>query len=403
MSNKLYFSDSYKTEFSTEISGLHSDENGVYALLTDSYFYPESGGQPSDTGMINHSKVLFVKESKGEVRHYYSGELSVGPAECSINWERRFDYTQQHTGQHIISAVFYDFLKGETSSFTIGEENSTIEISITEFNEALALEVMKKSNAVVSKNLPIHIALYKGDDLAALPLRKRPSVTENIRIVSIENFDYSPCGGTHCKTTSEVGTIRISGWEKLKNSYKIYFVCGNRNIGDCLNNDLLLKKCASLLSAPVEELPMSIERIQHDLKDSLKETDNLRKKLSFFEASALFSEVSIKSENSQPRILMGFSEKSFEDLRLLGQELSKLGCPLAVLYLDDPLVPAEGQLKVVLTVSERVNENAGKFAKALFEKYGGRGGGGPKAAQGSVLRKFMPEFLEEASNLEFML
>lgn len=395
MSDKLYFSDSYKTEFSTEILEIHADEKGAYTFLKDSYFYPESGGQPSDTGFINDVPVLFVKESEGRVFHYYSGELSPGAAHCRINWEKRFDYTQQHTGQHILSAVFFDFLKGETSSFTIGEKTSTIEISISSFDEQLALDVMKQANAVVGKNLSVQVAVYNDSALDALPLRKRPSVSENIRVVSIDGFDYSPCGGTHCHTTGEVGSIRISGWEKLKNSYKIYFVCGTRNIADCLNNDMLLKKSAALLSITPEELPSALDRIQRDLKDALRETDGFRKKISALEAKITFEQISKEKGVDFPKILLGYKDKNFEELRLLGQELSKLGSPLSLLYLDDPQVSEEGQIKVALNVPEASNENIGKLEKALFEKYGGRGGGGPKAAQGSVLRKFLPEFLED--------
>lgn len=399
MKNNLYYYDSYKTEFPSEILRIGSDELGKYVLLSDSYFYPESGGQPSDLGKINDAVVTYIKEVDEDIHFYYSGELDVGPAICHIDWERRFDNMQQHTGQHILSAVFYDLLKGETSSFTIGDRASTIEMSIDSFDEKKALEIMKRSNEIVMKNIEIKSGIFSKSEAAKMPLRKVPSVDENIRIISIEPLDYSPCGGTHCRNTAEVGHIRISGWEKLKNSFKIYFVCGHRSLEDSLRNNLILKKCASALSSAQEDLPEAIDRIQQDTKAKNKEIEGLRKNLSLLESQRIFNESALNAGVISPKIIMGFKDKSFDDLKLLGQELSKLGSPLTILYLNDPSIPEDGQIKLVLNLPETSSENAGKLGKTLFEKFGGKGGGGAKAAQGSVARKFLPDFLQEADKL----
>ena len=398
MNNKLYYLDSYKTEFSSEIIKIGTDKIGDFALLSESYFYPESGGQPSDIGQINEAVITFVKEVDGDARHYYVGNIDLGPALCKINWEKRFDYMQQHTGQHILSAIFYNVLKGETSSFTIGEKSSSIEISIDNFDESKALEIMQLSNQIIMKNLEVKSGIYEKSEIEKMPLRKIPSVNENIRIISIDPLDYSPCGGTHSKWTGEVGHIRITGWDKMKNGYKIYFVCGDRSLAESLHTHLILKKTSTLLSVNQDDIADSVNRIQQNLNAKNKEIEVLSKQICVLESQNIFNDFVKNTGDSNLPIVMGFNNKTFEELKLLGQELTRLGSPLVFLYLDDSSVTEDGQIKIVLNISESNEENAGKLGKALFEKYGGKGGGGSKGAQGSIQRKYLSAFLTEVNN-----
>ena len=398
MNNKLYYLDSYKTEFPSEILKLGSDEIGDFVMLTESYFYPESGGQPSDIGQINGAAITFVKEVDGEARHYYTGEIELGSALCQINWEKRFDYMQQHTGQHILSAVFYNVLKGETSSFTIGEKSSSIEISIDSFDEHKALEIMKLSNQIIMKNIEVKSGIYEKSEIEKMPLRKISSVNENIRIISIDPLDYSPCGGTHIKWTGEVGHIRITGWDKMKNGYKIYFVCGDRSLAESLHTHIILKKTSTSLSVNQDDIADSVDRIQQNLKTKTKEIELLSKQICVLESQNIFNDFVKNTGNRSLPIVMGFNNKTFEELKLLGQEIARLGSSLVLLYFDDSSVAEDGQIKVVLNVSESNEENAGKLGKTLFEKYGGKGGGGSKAAQGSIQRKYLSAFLNEVNN-----
>lgn len=398
MNNKLYYLDSYKTEFPSEIIKIGSDEIGVFALLSESYFYPESGGQPSDIGQINEAVITFVKEVDGDARHYYTGNIELGLVLCHINWENRFDYMQQHTGQHILSAIFYNVLKGETSSFTIGEKSSSIEISISDFDEHTALEIMKLSNQIIMKNIEVKSGIYEKSEIEKMPLRKIPSVNKNIRIISIDPLDYSPCGGTHCKWTGEVGHIRITGWDKMKNGYKIHFVCGDRSLAESLHTHLILKKTSTLLSVNQDDIADSVDRIQQNLRAKNKEIEVLSKQIYTLESQNIFNDFVKNTGDSNLPIVIGFNNKTFEELKPLGQEIARLGSPLVVLYLDDSTVTEDGQIKIVLNISESNEENAGKLGKALFEKYGGKGGGGSKAAQGSIQRKYLSAFLTEVNN-----
>ena len=404
MNNKLYYLDSYKTEFPSEILKIGTDEVGDFALLSESYFYPESGGQPSDNGqindihLINEAIISFVKEVDGDTRHYYTGEIELGPALCRINWENRFDYMQQHTGQHILSAIFYNVLKGETSSFTIGEKSSSIEISINDFDEHIALEIMKLSNQIIMKNIEVKSGIYEKSEIEKMPLRKIPSVNENIRIISIDPLDYSPCGGTHSKWTGEVGHIRITGWDKMKNAYRIHFVCGDRSLAESLHTQMILKKTSALLSVNQDDISDSVDRMQQNLRAKNKEIELLSKQICALESQNIFNDFVKKTGDSNLPIVIGFTNKTFEELKLLGHEIARLGSPLVVLYLDDPSVAEDGQIKIVINISESNEENAGKLGKALFEKYGGKGGGGSKASQGSIQRKYLSAFLTEVNN-----
>lgn len=392
MGNKLFFYEPNLYSFQSEIMGLGEDSTGSYALLTDSYFYPESGGQPSDVGSIDGAIITYVKEIENEVRHYFSGDLHLGTCLCQINEERRFDYMQQHTGQHILSAVFLEDLNGETSSFTIGDTYSTMEISIREFTEEQAYGILKRSNEIIMESIPVSTGIYSSQELDALPLRKKPSVTERIRVISIPPYDYSPCGGTHVNNTAQVGHIRIISWEKLKTTYRFLFVCGNRCIREELADTILLRKTSSLLSVATPEIPLTVTRLLEESRIKGKELELLEKKRAELHAQLLQSDIS--PEKRMLPMYIQLETESFEYCRLLCQKLSDLEFPLVAIGLSSPENGTDPILKIALNVAPSVPLNIGKAAKEWFELRNGKGGGGPKSAQGTIPVAELENFLQ---------
>ncbi|MCM3537953.1 alanyl-tRNA editing protein [Priestia endophytica] len=209
---------------------LQDKKGDFYIILEETAFYPTGGGQPHDIGTLNGIKVLTVEELDGEIRHYTERTLpdSDDKVVGVIDWERRFDYMQQHTGQHILSAAFAQLYDISTVGFHLGKDIVTIDLNISELTEEMISKAEKLANDIIIENRPIVTKWIEYDDLVNYPIRKTPSVKENIRLVIIDEFDYNGCGGTHPNTTGEVGAIKVLNWERQRKKIRLYFICGNR-------------------------------------------------------------------------------------------------------------------------------------------------------------------------------
>ncbi|MGG1684419.1 alanyl-tRNA editing protein [Pseudalkalibacillus sp. NRS-1564] len=219
MTTKLFYQDPYITTFTAEKWEQFTDDaNRSYVVLDQTAFYPTGGGQPYDSGTINGVQVLDVEEVDGEVRHYVDGKLPEAEhIHGDINWPRRFDHMQQHTGQHILSAAFEDQLGYSTVSFHLGQEVCTIDLNVATLDDDEVRAAEKFANNVVQQNLPIETKWVSEEELANYTLRKQLAVSEDIRLVMIPDVDYSGCGGTHPSSTGQVQAVSILKIEKQKN------------------------------------------------------------------------------------------------------------------------------------------------------------------------------------------
>lgn len=230
--HKLFYKDPYLKTFETKILKQQQVKKGdFYITLEETAFYPTGGGQPHDIGTLNGVKVLNVEEVDGEIRHYVERTLPhlddqvVGV----IDWERRFDHMQQHTGQHILSAAFAQLYDIHTVGFHLGNDTVTIDLDISELTEEMAGKAEKLANDIIMENRAIVTKWVEYDDLVNYPIRKLPSVKENIRLVIIDEFDYNGCGGTHPSATGEVGAIKVLNWERQRKKFVciLYAVIGS--------------------------------------------------------------------------------------------------------------------------------------------------------------------------------
>lgn len=229
MEQKLYYQDAYLQTFSAKVRKQTQDESGNWFVVLDrTAFYPTGGGQPFDIGTLNDIQVLNVEEIEGEIRHYIDRPIAETEEKIFgvIDWQRRFDHMQQHAGQHILSATFEELFEFETVSFHLGKEVLTIDLNTDELKEEQAQQVEIRANQIILENQPIDTRWVNSAELSQYKLRKRISVTEDIRLVIIPDFDYNGCGGTHPNSTGQVGSLKILDWERQKRKFEFNLYVG---------------------------------------------------------------------------------------------------------------------------------------------------------------------------------
>ncbi|HUI30899.1 MAG TPA: alanyl-tRNA editing protein [Candidatus Acidoferrales bacterium] len=268
MTMRPYYTDPYTVDFEADVLEISRRSEHFAVVLDKSYFYPTSGGQEHDTGTINGVDVVDVIEEKGKVFHLLSEEIKAGKANSRINWQRRFENMQQHTGQHILSAAFENLFEIQTVSSRLGEEIGTIDLSRQPSdNETTA--AVAEANKIVRENREVIIHFADQSTINSFKLRKPPKVEGTIRIVEVKDFDFSPCGGTHCTHTSEVGVILTGGIEKVKASLtRIEFACGDRAVKHYYALHKSAAEGARLLSTVATELPNAIEKLKQQIQES---------------------------------------------------------------------------------------------------------------------------------------
>lgn len=371
---KLYYFDSYLTEFQANVIEILPYQDKYAVIMDKTYFYPESGGQPADIGTINNVSISYVTEKDNKILHIADNKLELGPASCKIDWDNRFHSMQQHSGQHILSACFYKLYHGETSSFHIGKDAVTIEIAIESFNADMAELVEEMANSMIYSNHIVSTDIVDKDKIALLPLRKQPKVTNNIRIVDIEGCDCSPCGGTHVKATGEIGLIKIKRWEKLKNSYRFEFICGKRALKDYRYKNALVNKLGAYLSASEQDVEKAFLKFTEDYKALQKQVSQSRNELVAYDAHSLME--NSFNINGIKVVCKTLENRDFNEIKLIAQTIVANPSHIALLATS-----SEGS-QLIFTRSDDIEINMNNLLKSILPIINGKGGGSSKAAQG---------------------
>ncbi|MFF0826237.1 DHHA1 domain-containing protein [Brevibacillus sp. NPDC003359] len=383
MNDRLYYQDAYTRTFSAQVTRSGVEQDGTpYVVLNQTAFYPTGGGQPSDLGVLEEIRVVDVEEVEGEIRHRLEAPLSESIAEVTahIDWDRRFDHMQQHAGQHILSASFLEVVQAETVAFHLGKERVTIDVRLDELTADVWEKVEKRANQIVLENHPIIARFVDDEELATLPLKKQPTVTENIRVVMIPEFDYNPCGGTHPARTGEVGMIKILGWERHRGNIRLEFICGWRALRDYNQKQAVVRDTAKLLATNEGELIAQTERL-------LAERDALKTKLADVDKQILEVEVnqqlSAASQLGNSRLIMRtFTDKTIQQLQQFAQLATTLA-PDAICLLA---ATTEDKMQVVFARGQEVNVAINQVLKETLPVIDGKGGGNPAMAQGGGQR-----------------
>ncbi|MGJ7044059.1 alanyl-tRNA synthetase [Thermoanaerobacterium thermosulfurigenes] len=388
---KLYYHDSYKNSFTAKVIDINVTNEYCEVILDKTYFYPESGGQPADSGFIDGIKVenVFLRDDK--VIHVLKTPPKNDLVICEIDWEKRFDNMQQHSGQHLLSAVFYKLFNAETDSFSIGDDSSHITLTNSNLSEDNLKEVEIETNRLIYLNLPVTSYFVKDDDLKKLPLRKKPKVDENIRIVEIKDFDYSPCGGTHVKSLGEIGIVKIKKFERTKKGLRIEFVCGFRAFNDYLEKNNYINSLITSLSAKEEEILEKVNKILDENKELKKELIKLKDNILQYEAEKLVAEsVNLKNFKLVTKI---FNDRDMKELRVLSQIITKGKGFVCIL----------GGItdcgNIVISRSDDVDIDINSFFKEILDVIEGNGGGNQKICQGSGKVEKVGLALDKAVNL----
>ena len=262
MTEKIYLENPYLRKINARVVEKKYMNNKYYVKTDKTIFYPNfADGQPGDRGFINGVKVLDVYEDRDDIIHVVKENIQSDRVELHIDWDNRFDYMQQHSGQHLLSSVFYKLYNGETIGFYIGKECLYIDVNMRKIDEYEVEKIEQFANKIIYSNFPIKSYTVEKNKLSKLPIRSEPLPNSNIRIVEIDGIDFSPCYGTHLKSTGELGIIKIKKVEEYKDHIRVEFMCGYRAFKDYSQLNTQIKKVCNLLECEGEKLYDRVEKL----------------------------------------------------------------------------------------------------------------------------------------------
>jgi alanyl-tRNA synthetase len=374
---KLFYVDAYQQRGITEVVTLAKDDlERWYVTLEETLFFPTGGGQPNDVGRIKDIVVFDVEEVEGEIRHYIAEpSLEVGESvDMEINWHRRFDFMQQHTGQHILTASFVELFGIQTTSFHLGKEIVTIDLDVKKVTDEQLLEVEKRANQIILENRLIETKWVSKDELDAYPLRKQVAVEEDIRLVIIPNFDYNGCGGTHPSSTGQIGSLKILDTEMQKGNVRVHFICGNRVVDQLHRKQKTLQELTQLLSASEDGVVKSVKVLLENGKKLEKTLEEAHQQLLNYEVKELLG----NQKEETVSIERVFQHRSIQQL----QKLARLTVAEATNSQLIFIAENDGLLQVVLARGTDNQASMKQLIAQILPLINGKGGGSENFAQG---------------------
>lgn len=379
MTDRLYYDDATLTTFDARVVDSRSTERGWAVCLDRTAFYPTSGGQPHDTGTLGGLPVRDVWDDESDaVWHLIDVPLAADEVGGRVDWPRRFDHMQQHTGQHLLSAAFVEVFDANTIGFHLGVESSTIDLDIDHLAWEAAFRAEDEVNRVVWENRPVTIHHVTLDDLGDIPLRKPPQVTGDIRVIWVKGYDASACGGTHVRSTGEVGLIKITGIERYKGGVRVSFLCGERALRDYRRALHIVRETSADLSVGQDALRETVARIQDDSKATRKALNQAQSALVQIEAERLW--VATPEIGGVRRIAAHWPDRAFNDARAIAAQLREQPRTLLLLAVTE-----DKGVRLVCARSDDLSQfDAGALLREAAGALGGRGGGSPVMAQGGA-------------------
>ncbi|WP_333594194.1 alanyl-tRNA editing protein, partial [Anaerospora hongkongensis] len=350
----------------------------VGVVLEHTAFYPEGGGQPSDHGQINGLPVTDVYREGTDIIHVMSELPPTETVEAAIDWARRFDHMQQHTGQHILSAACHELFGAATVGFHMGAQSSQIDLDLPGFTDEELKSAEQAANELLVRNKAVSIHQATPATLHEYPLRKPPAKDfAAIRLIEIAGIDCCPCGGTHVAATGEIGMIKIRSWERKNNAIRLDFVCGYRALADYQYKNLLIQELSGRLSAPGPQLLAAFDKLLAKADETSRQLAAARQELSIQLADNLYRQaepvkgikiIAYQLANSSPAEVAG-----------LARQLVSFPATVALLagFAGD-----NSKVHLVFSCSPGLNLNMGAILKAALPLIEGKGGGSGTSAQG---------------------
>ncbi len=379
MSDRLYYEDSARLEFDATVVAVTDVEGRPGVVLDGSAFYPTSGGQPFDTGWLEDVRVLeVIEDDAGRVVHVLDKPLEVGRRiHGRVDAERRLDHMQQHTGQHILSAALDRLSHARTVGFHLGADVSTVDLDVPLSHEALAA-AEAEANRIVWEDRPVTIRTVSEAEAAALPLRKEPERTGALRLIEVEGYDLSACGGTHVTRTGSVGLIATLSGERLRGGTRVEFVCGGRALRYLRLYRDAVAGCIRSVSVAPADLPAAVARLQAEAKEQAKLIRSLQERLAAYEATALAASADLLSDGTRLLVRVVPAADPGVLKAMASAVCAQPGFRVALFSSSTPRL-------ALVARSKDVQADASAALRALFAKFGGKGGGRPDLAQGGGL------------------
>lgn len=388
MTERLYYRDSFLYEFSAEVERVVSPTAGgsrAAVVLNQTAFYPTSGGQTFDTGRLIVSdgelRVVEVSETEdGEVLHYVDAVkpwLKKGAmVRGGIDPVRRRDHMQQHSGQHLLSAVLVNLFQMPTVSFHMGEESSSIDLDAKALSAAQVEEAEKLANELIAEDRPVRVRFVTQEEARSLGLRKLPPADKDeLRLIEIEGSDLSACGGTHVRATGQIGGILLRKVEKVRQGIKVEFVCGERARAIARRDYQALTEAAALYSSHLWDVPQQIRKSQDDARATRKAGEQVLEEFAALQAEKMLNETPLAG--SAKIVSRVYSDRDLTFVKLLAQKLTRREDPVIAL-----LGTTQGTTTLVFARSGSLPQDMGQLMKEVLATLGGRGGGSKDLAQG---------------------
>jgi len=391
MTERLYYTDPYLREFDAHVAERTTYEGKPALTLDRTAFYPTSGGQPFDVGTLSGARVIDVVDTDdGRLLHVVDRLPDGDAVKGTIDWARRFDHMQQHTGQHVLSAAFDRLLGARTESFHLGADYSTIDLA-RDLGAADVARAEAEANRVVWDDRPVAIRFASADEAATLGLRKESKRGGTLRLIDVQDFDLSACGGTHVARTGAIGIIAVSATERFKGGLRVTFLCGGRALtGFRALRDVAAASVRALSVLPAE-LPAAIERLQAENKDARGQLKDLRLRLAGMTGESL---IATAVDAAGVRLVTAcLPDHDANTLKAVAQRIAQHRGHIAVLVGDPAAAP------IVVARAEDVAADAGALLKQIVQRHGGKGGGRPELAQGGGLTAPAEVVLQSARDL----
>ncbi|WP_160671692.1 alanine--tRNA ligase-related protein [Clostridium sp. C8-1-8] len=370
MTEKLFYKNSYICEAECEVENIIEKGDSYEVILKSTPFYPEGGGQTCDLGTIDNIKVEYVYEEDDIIYHVLKEKPEGKFVMCKVDYDRRLDHIQQHSGEHLLSAAFFKLFKIVNAGFHLGEDYVTIDMLFKDMTEEMIREIENEVNKYIYRNEPISTYFLTKEEALKLPLRKGIKAEGKIRIVQMgETTDFSACCGTHVVRTGEVGIVKIIKYENYKGMTRIYFKCGLRALKDYQEKQACITNLTRSLSVEASGISNVINNQRNEISELKRKLSDLYGNLAKREADKLLS-------NSESRFITAtYEEEGFEFLEKLYDELKDKGYILILGSLKDK--------KLILAHNGSFNFKCGNLFKEKLKDFGGKGGGNDKRAQAS--------------------
>ena len=393
MTERLYYHDSFLREFDAKVISCEPEGERWKVILDRTAFYPTSGGQPHDTGKLGGVPVIEVADAEGhKVVHYTSAEIAPGPVHAEIDWARRIDHMQQHTGQHLLSAALIELFKFQTLSFHLGREASTIDLEAPEIVPRHLEEAERRTNEIIFEDRVVSVCFGTAEELAEVGIRKKVDREGILRAIEVEGFDRQPCGGTHLARTGQAGLMLIRKVERRREFWRVEFVCGFRALAAARGDFGTLTQAASLLSCGLPEVPRMLAKMAEERREEHSALKRAEARLAEFEARALLATQAQSGENAIVMAALDDATPAY---------LALLAAKLVAESNVTVLLASRATGHFVFAQSKGHSGDMGALLRELQKEFAVKGGGGKDFAQGTLAdASQVPSFLDRSKAAE---